>query len=209
MNDDAFDEGYFLRGEAEGKSLYTDYRWLPDLTIPMVKAIIHHCGILPVDDVMDFGASRGYVVRAFRELGYQAFGVDVSRWAVENCDPAVKPYVGFNDWNWTDMDWVIAKDVLEHVADLEGTIDQIYERTNKGVFVVVPLSITDGNAYVCEAYERDVTHLHRLTLFSWMDLLSRDGWNVNARYRVEGIKQNYQQFEKGNGFLLCKRTDRA
>ena len=35
-NGSQYDEDYFLRGKQTGKSLYEDYRWLPELTRPMV-----------------------------------------------------------------------------------------------------------------------------------------------------------------------------
>src|SRR5579862_3672374 len=88
-----YDESYFLRGKESGKSLYENYRWMPDLTIPMVQRIIEHCGIRRGDSILDFGCARGYVVRAFRELGYNAYGYDISRWAIENADLAAYPYL--------------------------------------------------------------------------------------------------------------------
>ena len=35
MDASVYDADYYLRGEETKKSLYTDYRWLPDGTIPM------------------------------------------------------------------------------------------------------------------------------------------------------------------------------
>ncbi len=78
MTQEQYDADYFLRGKATGKSLYEDYRWMPGLTIPMVRSMISHLGIANADMVLDFGCARGYVVRAFRELGYLAYGYDTS-----------------------------------------------------------------------------------------------------------------------------------
>ncbi len=183
-----------------------NYRWLPALTIPMVQAIVRHCGILPVDDVMDFGCARGYVVRAFRSLGYNAFGVDVSKWAVEHCDPEAAKYVSLNDWRWADFDWIIAKDVLEHVPDVQETINRLMERCNKGLFVVVPLAVEDGSSYLVQEYEADVTHIHRLTLPTWHAMFQKPGWKVLSKYRVHGVKDNYAQYEHGNGFITAVRV---
>ena len=69
---EVYDADYFLRGKQTGRSLYENYRWLPDLTIPMVAAMIRHLGIKPDDKILDFGCARGYVVKAFREMGYRA-----------------------------------------------------------------------------------------------------------------------------------------
>ena len=34
-----FDEDYYERGAETGKSLYSHYRWMPELTIPMCHHI--------------------------------------------------------------------------------------------------------------------------------------------------------------------------
>src|SRR3954469_1999410 len=89
MIGDQFDSDYFLHGKQTGKSLYEDYRWMPELTIPMVERMIAHLGIVKGDTILDFGCARGYAVRAFQQLGYDAWGIDCSGWAIENCDKAV------------------------------------------------------------------------------------------------------------------------
>ena len=105
---DVFDEDYFLRGRQTGKSLYVDYRWLPELTVPMVSAIVSHLGIEPDHTILDYGCARGYVVKAFRQLGYKAFGVDISEWAIRNADEETKPYL-----NWTDNSPPLAREEFD------------------------------------------------------------------------------------------------
>lgn len=204
MSGEVFDADYFLRGVETGKSLYRDYRWLCDLTVPMCKAIAAHCGFTPDDLVCDFGCARGYVVKALRLLGYKAFGIDVSSWAIENCDPEVVPYVS-RTAEVQDCDWVIAKDVLEHVEDVKAVAGKMLDRTRKGIFVVVPLATEVGMPYDVAEYEADCTHKHRMPLHDWMRLFIRSGWSVEARYRLEGVKDNYASAETGNGFLTCRR----
>ena len=207
MNEDVYDSDYFLRGKQTGKSLYVDYSWKPDLTIPMVCSIIRHLGILCDHTIVDFGCARGYTVRAFSEMGYVCHGVDSSKWAVENCDPTVVGNIQHGTELKSDYDWVIAKDVLEHVPNVRQCIDQLMSRAKVGLFVVVPLSEVDGQRYVVPSYECDVTHLHRFTLTTWFDMFARPGWTVSASYRVEGVKGNYwkPKWEKANGFLTARR----
>lgn len=202
-----FDEEYFLRGKQTGKSLYENYRWMPELTIPMTQRIVAHLGISVVDTVLDFGCARGYVVRVLREMGCFAYGTDTSEWAIANCDPAVAKYVS-TDCNLGILrpDWVIAKDVLEHIPAVVDTISQLMDAAQKGVFAVVPLSPFDNAPYVVEAYERDVTHIHRLALPSWAAMFMRPGWSVEARYRLHGVKDNYRNWPDGNGFITIRRV---
>lgn len=225
MDSSRYDADYFLRGKQLGISGYTNYRWLgPMLTIPMVKRIIEHLGIEKSDKILDYGCARGFVVRAFRELGYCAFGVDVSEWAIENADKRVrecvalidpdKPqYVRYGDGGVStlgEFDFVIAKDVLEHIPDgcLEKTISQLLDSARKGVFVVVPLSPAQGEPYVVPSYEQDITHTQRRDMDGWLSLLTRAGFETTGVYRVEGIKANYFKpgWEKGNAFITVRRV---
>lgn len=209
MGGEVYDESYFLRGRETNKSLYKDYRWMPELTIPMVRAIVVHCGIEEDHSILDFGCARGYVVKALRELDFDAYGVDVSQWAIRNCDPWVVPYVYLYSElkSYAEFDWIIAKDVLEHVEHVGLVAQSMLERARRGVFVVVPLAEVDNGPYVVRHYEQDITHIHRLTLATWASLFSYPGWTVDARYRVEGVKDNYYKpkWERGNGFLTCRR----
>lgn len=198
-----YDADYFLRGVESGKSLYTDYRWMPELTVPMAHAIIDYLGIDWGNTILDFGCARGYLVRALREIGYDASGYDPSEWAIHNCDESVREHVSHASiW---PSDWVIAKDVLEHVDVPAHTILALMENARVGVFAVVPLADADGCNYVVPEYEKDVTHLHRRPLGTWAAWFMRPGWSVTACYRVPGVKDNYAQYATGNGFITARR----
>lgn len=207
-----FDADYFLRGRETGKSLYEDYRWLPDLTIPMCKRIVEYCGIAKGDTILDFGCARGYVVRALRELGYSAYGYDVSEWAVGNADKKAKPYLTTNRQNTfrEPYHWIIAKDVLEHIEYVSQTVDSLLALSLKGMFAVVPLSMFDGSCpYVIEEYEKDVTHCQRWSLAGWGKMFMRPDWRVELAYRVPGIKDNYASYTYGNGFITARRIEQC
>jgi cyclopropane fatty-acyl-phospholipid synthase-like methyltransferase len=211
MSGEQYDADYFLRGKQTGKSLYTDYKWMPELTIPMAARMVAHCGIAPEDTILDFGCARGYLVKALRRLGYNAWGYDVSQWALDNSDEQVREYLICNDSALfsQSFDWVIAKDVLEHVDGIAQAIGTLKDISRKGVLAIVPLAhVVRGSPhpqYDVPEYELDVTHIHRRPLAWWTGHFHQAGWSVEARYRVEGIKDNYQQYPTGNGFIVCRR----
>lgn len=211
-----YDADYFLHGRQSGKSLYEDYRWLPGLTIPMVQSIIKHLNITKNHSILDFGAARGYTVKAFRELGYECYGIDTSKWAIENCDPDVVKYVTCTSEIPPEIDWIIVKDVFEHIPQVVDTITALMHAARKGIFVVVPLSSVDGAPYVIPDYELDITHIHRFTLATWIRFFMQHGWEVTASYRIRGIKDNYHGWlawvkkdfdlwRHGNGFITARR----
>lgn len=203
-----YDADYYLRGKQTGKSLYENYRWLPHLTIPMCHTIIAHLGFQRQHTILDFGCARGYTVKALRQLGYDAYGQDCSTWAIENADDDTKPYLRLAEQVTHDFDWILAKDVLEHIPQVADTIANMQAYTRIGIFAVVPLSPADNEPYVLSDYERDVTHVHRLTLASWGRLFLRRGWEVRLSYRVPGIKDNHYvpAWEPGDGFITATRS---
>src|SRR3989344_8165719 len=89
----AFDEDYFENGIPTGKSLYTNYRWLPEATMSMVMAIIDKLCITPEHKILDFGCAKGYAVKAFHLLRRQAWGCDISPYAIESGDESIKDYI--------------------------------------------------------------------------------------------------------------------
>lgn len=206
MTPDYYDADYFLRGRETGKSLYTDYRWIPELTIPMAEAIVAHLGAKKPASFLDWGCARGFLVKALRTLGYDAVGYDPSQWAVDNCHPDVKGVVSTTRDKYR-YDWAIAKDVLEHVHQdhLHDAIADLVDSTRRGVFIVVPLSPAFGHPYVVPEYEQDKTHQIRMSLTGWLQHIrdvTGDKKNIDYAYRVPGVKDNYhEKYPTGNGFF--------
>jgi SAM-dependent methyltransferase len=63
-----------------------DGRW-----IPVAKDIVEHFGLGPGDRVLDVGCAKGFLVKDLMAVcpGLQAFGVDVSEYALMHCEPEV------------------------------------------------------------------------------------------------------------------------
>ena len=211
-----FGADYFQRGVETGVSNYTDYRWLPDQTIRMAVAIQGHLGIARQDEVLDFGCARGYLVKAFRILGIDAAGKDISQWAIENCDPEVKEFVSIFSPGEPRIspiyDWVIAKDVLEHIPlpPLEATLKKLVQSARRGVFIVVPLTrLIDGD-YVCPRDNLDKTHVIRWPLSQWLLFVHRFSPDciVSGSHHVPGIKQASKPWPRSCGFITAKRLKR-
>ena len=63
-SNNVFDEDYFERGVQLGISGYTNYRWIPELTLPLCETMARYLGISKDDRILDFGCAKGYIVRA-------------------------------------------------------------------------------------------------------------------------------------------------
>jgi len=208
-NREEFDLEYFEQGPMTGKSLYTNYRWLPELTLPMCHHLITYFGISADARILDFGCAKGYVVQGFRMFGYEAFGVDVSEYAISQAPKEVNGYVKkiepFESLEGT-FDWIICKDILEHLPyDKIDEQLQIFAQALQGIgglIVMVPLG--DGKKYYIDAYEQDATHIIRENLHWWTEVLNKNGFNVEIASNDMGpFKKNWQINALGNGLFLA------
>lgn len=203
-----FGRDYFMDGPSTGLSNYVNYTWLPERTLPMAGVIKRHLRIRDGETVLDFGCSRGFVVRALRELGVQAYGYDISKWAIENCDPAVKGLV-FNELPNHTYSWVLAKDVFEHlsVEQLMDVIPQLLARVWAGLFIVVPLAAKTNGEYVGPDDNKDSTHIIRWTMSDWLHFLQGfdASMTVTGSFHVAGIKQASEPWPGSCGFITMRR----
>lgn len=207
---EVYDEDYYLRGKETGKSNYENYSWKPEQTLQHAIYVQRHLGIQAGDSVLDVGCSRGYLVKALRMMGIQAFGQDISRWAIENCDPEVKEFVS-NDLvaEPNSYDWINLKDVCEHIekTDLELLIQKLSRAAKKGMLVIVPLSAYTNGKYIREEDEADSTHVHRWTLSDWLMFLTDNtkDMTVSGSYYIRGIKDCCKQRKMSCGFFTLTR----
>lgn len=61
-----------------------DGRWQP-----VAREIVEHFGLKPGDRVLDVGCAKGYLVKDLLTIGVDAYGVDVSEYALMHCEPEV------------------------------------------------------------------------------------------------------------------------
>ena len=210
-----FNEDYYERGEAKGVSRYTNYRWLPELTIPMARALAENLGLQQQDWILDFGCAKGFLVKALRVLGFaNTCGADISEYAIGHGDEMVKPFLHLipegsllNISSGGKWRWIIAKDVLEHIEEpvLEEILAKMYE-AGESLFFRVPIG--DGKRYIIPEAERDVTHIIRRPLDWWGRQAYAAGFrSIATSYKMPGIYENppNDQYPTGNGFVIAKR----
>lgn len=204
-----YGEDYYERGVELGISGYTDYRWIPELTIPMCESIRDTLPLVDSDEILDFGCAKGFVVKGFRSLGLSAYGVDISEYAINNVHgdvrDACRHYENSIDeaFGQKVFDVTISKDVFEHVQYdmIDAVLLDIRKHTRK-IFCVIPLGM-DGK-YIIPDYEDDVTHVIREPLEWWNNKLTKAGFVLDfSNYSFPGVKDNWSSWKKGNGFIYA------
>ncbi len=194
-----FDENYFIDGKRSKKSLYEDYRWLPELTQPLAAAICKFTGITKRDVVLDYGCARGYLVRALIQNGIEAFGLDVSEYAINHSDTLVREKLhhlttetlteAVRKLGCSKVDWLIAKDVFEHI-DPFVLHETLCDASRLGIKLYVLVPLGDAGTYRIPDYELDASHIIAENEDWWCGFFASSGYSVEKlRHKVEGIKE--------------------
>ena len=207
----SYDEDYFERGLKTGRSAYENYRWMPEHTIPFAHEIVSFLEIKKHHAILDFGCAKGYLVKALRLLNYRAWGTDISDYALNAAPWEIKDYL--MDWKEYSQiklqdnikyDWIIAKDVLEHISykDLVLTL-AILGMLGDRMFVIVPLG-NDGK-YNAPTNDLDPTHVICEDFQWWCDLFVETGFKVeDVQNEIPYMKEAYKYIPNAHGFFKLK-----
>ena len=198
-----FDEKYYEDGIANHVSGYENYRWMPERTIREATSIISNVNF---ETVLDFGCAKGFMVYAMSLLGKQAFGVDISQYAVNAALPQVKDRLTIIDTAddiTGNYDLLIAKDVLEHVPyDILPGMLKTFRQKCKNILVAVPLG--ENKKFRIRQYEMDVTHIVREPEEFWLKTLGDAGFKIKYfDYQMGHLKCNWTKTNQfGNAFIV-------
>ncbi|RKY33195.1 MAG: hypothetical protein DRP74_00650 [Candidatus Omnitrophota bacterium] len=100
---------------------YGLYYW-HDGYIEIAKQLIRRFKIFKF---LELGCAKGFLVQAMRMIGVEAYGVDISEYAVANCHPEMKKYIMQGDATELGIfedcyfDLVFSWDFLEHLKSEE------------------------------------------------------------------------------------------
>jgi hypothetical protein len=140
--DGMYGQSYFGAGR-DGRSGYERYDRIMSNSDFAAFLIWRH---FDVRKTLEVGAAMGYLVESLRELDIEAWGVDVSNYAVEHGSPAAMPYLRQNDlrdglpFADGEYDMVIALETLEHIppAAIPSVLRELARATNAWVVCTIP-----------------------------------------------------------------------
>jgi ubiquinone/menaquinone biosynthesis C-methylase UbiE len=150
-----FSEMYFDGPREYGYGGYRyDGRWQA-----VARDIIEHFSLRPGNRVLDIGGAKGYLVKDLCDLGMDAFGADISEYAVLNCHPEVvgRMHVASADqlpFPDSSFDVVLAIDVIHNLDRQRASIAlQEVQRLSGGrSFVRVDSYHTEEQKQVFESW---------------------------------------------------------
>ena len=118
--------------------------------------------------VLDAGCAMGLLVEALRERGVEAFGIDISEYAIGQVQPSVREFcrTGSIAAELADTyDLVVCIEVVEHMpaADADAAIANICRHTGDVLFSSSPSDLTEA------------THLNVRSPEHWAERFARGG----------------------------------
>jgi cyclopropane fatty-acyl-phospholipid synthase-like methyltransferase len=133
-----------------------------------VRQLIRYFSLMPDDKVYVHGCGYGQRLHWFLEFGMNAWGMEVSRYAIDNAYGKAHGRIttdlsGLKGW----YDLVVSVDVLEHIHPdyIDNIVYRLSELSLKAVYGIT--FIDNKN------FPKDPTHINGKTKQEWKDFLSR------------------------------------
>jgi SAM-dependent methyltransferase len=164
--------------------------------------------------VLDAGCAIGFLVEALRERGVEAFGVDISEYAIGKVPPDLQSYCRLG--SVTDplprtYDLIVCIEILEHLApqDAERAVENFCQHSDDVLFSSTP---TDY---------KEATHFNVQPPEYWAELFAHHGflrdvdfdasfinpWAARFRRRKEPAARVVRDYERKFWLLWKENTD--
>lgn len=201
-----FDAYYFAIGC--GRPYQRDEQWLKFFG-EIAERIV---GEIRPGSVLDAGCAWGFLVEALRQRGVEAYGIDLSEYAIQNVHPQVRPYCWVGsvvDPLPRDYDLIVCIEVLEHLpkAQSEQALANLCAHSPDVLFSSTPFDY------------KEATHFNVQPPEYWAELFARQGfwrdfdfdaafitpWAGRYRRRSEPLARLVREYER-KFFLLWKEN---
>jgi glycosyltransferase involved in cell wall biosynthesis/SAM-dependent methyltransferase len=135
---------------------------------------------------LDVGCAKGFLVRALRERGLEAWGFDHSRWAIDRAEEAARPYLQLADIETVSFDRqfdvVLALSIFESLT--EAQIDRLLPRARDWAAQVLFAVIAEPAETADRDAPGDLSHITLRERIWWLDRLRAAGWRQDALHRA-------------------------
>ena len=207
LSDESFDAFYY--GNCCGRPYLRDEHWLSFFGRVAERVVVE----LQPKRVLDAGCALGLLVETLRDRGVDAYGIDVSSYAIEHVDPSVSRFCrrqSLTEPLDERYDLVISIEVLEHMptADALRAIENICRCTDRVLFSSSPFDYrepTHINVHPTDYWaEQFALHgFYRDVDFDGMFLTS---WATLFRKSEEPLHRIVRQYERRYWEMHCNAS---
>jgi hypothetical protein len=157
--------------------------------------------------VMDLGCAMGFLVESFWELGVEAWGIDISPYAISKVRPDLRSYCSVGSVAEPiigTFDLITCIEVLEHVpeADAQAAIKEMCKATDTILFSSTPYDFSER------------THCNVHPLIYWVKSFSSHGFWPDLLFDAGFLTQHAMLLRRGDSpvpdevlLLFCQMLD--
>lgn len=168
----AYDEFYYQH--ACGTAYARDPKWLG-----YFGAIAERIAAdLKPKTVLDAGCAWGFLVEALRDRGIEAYGIDVSEFALENARPDIRPHLSIGSvldpYPKDHYDLVVCMEVLEHLPNDQAApaVANLARHGREVLFSSTPVDFSEA------------THFNVQPVDYWVEQFAHQGLYPDPEYDV-------------------------
>jgi len=195
-----YDENYYKTSFGEVSYLESD-KWMPffeNIADNIVKSF-------HPSTVLDVGCAMGYLVAALRDRGVEAYGIDVSEFAISRVREDIKPYCRV--WSALDplpadmpqkYDLLVTIEVAEHLFEEDSAkfIEYICSYSDHIIFSSTSEDITEKTHFNVQQPEywakKFARHSFFKDLFTPMAYISKQAALYVKRFDISDVIHNYE-----------------
>jgi len=157
---------------------YEHHKWFSDQVDRFIKKF-------NPKRVLDIGCAKGFMVEDFRKRGVEAWGIDISTYAINHAPESIRKYLICGDAAdfvaFKEFDLIIAIETLEHIRRLDHALKNVfYALSNDGYFWVSVPFYAKGIKLTME----DVSHLHRHNMEWWINKIESHGFKFHPEIKA-------------------------
>ncbi len=192
-----YDEDYYTHYGNEGDAPYRrgESQWETFFAM-LARRIAED---LQPDSVLDAGCAIGFLVEALRNRGIDAWGLDVSEWAISQVPGSIKPYcsvASLTDEINGHFDLVTMIEVIEHLPD--SVAEPVIANIARHAESVLLSSTSDG-------FE-EATHINVRTPDHWARLFAAQGFVRDFDYDASYLSKTQSSSEEpARAGRACRR----
>ncbi len=170
-----YDRDYFEGKKGEYRLSYTK-SFMGNLIQNIVNFYRALCikTVINPKNCLDVGCGTGKLVHYLRMLGIEAYGIEISPYALSEAKKEVKPYLKYGDitkipYPDNNFDLVSTSDVLEHIerAKLKKAVEETVRVSRKWTLHKI---YTLENSWITFSHGKDFSHLSVLSRSFWLNM---------------------------------------
>ncbi|MDM8529922.1 glycosyltransferase [Anaerolineales bacterium HSG25] len=205
---DLYDAHYFATGC--GLPYQRDEHWLSFFD-GIAKDIIK---TTQPQTVLDAGCAMGFLVENLRKYDVEAYGVDISEYAIKNVHPDIAPYCRVGsvaDPLPQRYDLIVSIEVLEHMpkAEAEQAVANFCQHADDILFSSTPFDYKEETHFNVQPTEYWVEQFARHGFFRDVDFDASfvTNWAIRFRAKKEPIHRIVGDYERRFWLLWKENTD--